>query len=119
MKCDNFTFQVADGRVQTPGGDRRQRPSTLIRDRPDQGEEQGDLQGESDGLSSPTPQQADSTRDDVEAKNDFWSTTGDFICRHHVEPRVKLCMPTEELFRIPMKYIDVTRTTHTSLDRFT
>ena len=42
--------------------------------------------------------------------------TGDFICRHHVEPRVKLHMPREESFPIPLKYIDVTRTTNTSLD---
>ena len=42
--------------------------------------------------------------------------TGDFICRHHVEPRVKLYMPKEESFSIPFKYIDITRTTHTSLD---
>ena len=40
----------------------------------------------------------------------------DFIYRHHVEPRVKLYMPKEESFPIPLKYIDVTRTTHTSLD---
>ena len=30
--------------------------------------------------------------DDAEAKNDFCSVTGDFIYRHHVEPRVKLYM---------------------------
>ena len=39
-----------------------------------------------------------------------------FHYRHHVEPRVKLYMPKEESYPIPMKYIDVTRTTHTSLD---
>ena len=39
-----------------------------------------------------------------------------FICRHHVESKVKLYMPKEESFPIPMKYIDVTRTTQTSLD---
>ena len=55
-------------------------------------------------------------RDDEEAKNDFWSITGDFIYRHHVEPRVKLYMPREESFPIPLKFFDVTRTTHTSLD---
>ena len=49
-------------------------------------------------------------------KNDFWSITGDFIYRHHVEPRVKLNMPKEESIPIPLKYIDITRTTHTSLD---
>ena len=36
--------------------------------------------------------------------------------RHHVEPRVKLYVPREESFPIPLKYIDVTRDTHTSLD---
>ena len=62
-----------------------------------------------------TPLQADSTRDDAEAKKDCWSITGNFIYRHHVEARVKLYMPREESFPIPLKYIDVTRNTHTSL----
>ena len=96
------------------GGDQRLRTSTLIRDRPERGEEQ-EVRGESDGLSSPTPLQDDSTLDDAEARNDFWTITGEFIC-HHVEPRVKLYVPREESFLIPLKYIDVTRNTHTSLD---
>ena len=41
---------------------------------------------------------------------------GNFIYRHHVEPRVKLYSPSEESFTIPLKYIDVTRVTHTALD---
>ena len=45
-----------------------------------------------------------------------WSTSRNFIYRHHVEPRVKLYSPREESFLIPLKYIDVTRTTHTKLD---
>ena len=47
------------------------RALTLIRDRPDRGEEQGSLQGESDGSSS-TPLR-DSSWYDGEARNDFWS----------------------------------------------
>ena len=39
-----------------------------------------------------------------------------FIFGHHVEPRVKLHSPREESFPIPLKYIDVSRTTHTNLD---
>ena len=50
------------------GGDRRLRPSTLIRDRPERGEEPEVFRGESDGLSSPALLQDDSTRDDAEAK---------------------------------------------------
>ena len=35
---------------------------------------------------------------------------------HHVEPRVTLHSPREESFPIPLKNIDVSRTTHTNLD---
>ena len=42
--------------------------------------------------------------------------SGSFIYRHHVEPRVKLYSPREESFPIPLKYIDVSRTTHTNLE---
>ena len=69
--------------------------------------------GESEG-SLPPPH--DSFPDAGEAINDFWSMSGNFIYRHHVEPRVKLCTPREESFPIPLKYIDVSRTTHTNLD---
>ena len=114
MKGDNCIFPVADGTVKTPGGDQRLRTSTSIRDSPDRGEEQDNLRGESDGSSS-TPRQ-DSSWYDGEAQSDSWSISGGSICRHHVELRVKLYVPTEELFSIPLQYIDVTRNTDTTLD---
>ena len=42
--------------------------------------------------------------------------SGNFKNRHHVEPRVKLFSPREESFPIPLKYIDVSRTTRTNFD---
>ena len=42
--------------------------------------------------------------------------SGNFIYRHHVEPRVKLYSSREESFPIPLKYIDVSRTTQKNLD---
>ena len=75
---------IADGTVKLSGGDQVLRTSYLIRD------------GDSD--SSPTPFQDDSTRDDAEAENDFWTISGEFIYRHHVEHRVKLYVPREEFF---------------------
>ena len=42
--------------------------------------------------------------------------SGSFIYCHHVEPRVKLYTPTEDSFPTPLKYIDVSRTTHSNLD---
>ena len=62
------------------------------------------------------PKPHDSFPDAGEAINDFWSMSGSFIYRHHVEARVKLYSPKEESFPIPLKYIDVSRTTHTNLD---
>ena len=82
-----FTFPVADGRIKLPGGDQELRTSTLI------GESHVDFLGESEG-SLPPPQ--DSLADAGKAINDFWSMSGSFIYRHHVEPRVKLHSPREE-----------------------
>ena len=66
-------------------------------------------------MSSSTPFQ-ESSPDDGEARHDFWSISGNHIYRHHVEPRVKLFVPREESFPIPLRYIDVTRATSTTLD---
>ena len=114
MRGDNFMFPFADGTVKPTGGDQVRRTFTLIQDRPDRGEEQGNLRGDSDGSSS--TQLRDSSWYDGDARNDFWSISGIFIYRHHVEPRVKLYVPREESFPVPLKEIDVSRTTDTSLD---
>ena len=89
------------------------RTSTLVRHRPIQGESNIDFLGESE-WSLPPPH--DSFPDASEAINDFWSMSGNFKNRHHVEPRVQLYSPREESFPIPLKYIDVSRLTQTNLD---
>ena len=86
----------------------------MIREHPIRGEGQRDFLGEPEGSPPPPPQ--DSFLDAGEAINDFWSMSGNFLYRHDVEPRVKLYSPREESFPIPLKYIDVSRTTHTKLD---
>ena len=85
-KWKNY-FPVADGRIKLPGGDQDLRTSTLIRHRPIRGESHVDFLGESEG-SLPPPH--DSFPDAGEEINDFWSMSGNFIYRHHVEPRVEL-----------------------------
>ena len=95
------------------GGDQELRTSTLIRPRPSRGEGYVDFLGESEGS---FPQLHDSLPVASEALNDFWSMSGNFKNRHHVEPKVKLYSPKEESFPIPLKYIDVSRTTKTNLD---
>ena len=112
-KQGEVIFPIADGRIKTPGEDQDLRTSTLVRHRPTQEESNIDFLGESAGS---LPQTQDSLPDAGEAINDFWSMSGSFIYRHHVEPRVKLYSPREESFPLPLKYIDVSRTTHTNLD---
>ena len=121
-KKGEFTFPIADGRIQTLGGDQDLRTSTLIRDHPrkiflrvnlDRGEEPGNLFGESQWSSPPLQ---DSVPDDGDARNDFLSMFGNYMYRRHVEPRVKLHVPREESFPISPRYIDVTRTISTTLD---
>ena len=113
-KQGEFIFPIADGRVKTLGGDQDLRTSTLVRQRPIQGESHVDFLEESEGSLPPPPH--DSFPDAGEAINDFWSMSGNFKYRHHVEPRVKVYSPRKDSFPIPLKSIDVSRTTHTNLD---
>ena len=92
-------------------GDYEFREPTERREQPVESEDlRGELQGEPEG---PQPTE---TKDDAEARGDFWSIQGDFICRHHSGPRGQPFVPKEETFPIPLKYIDVTRATYTNLD---
>ena len=94
-------FPVADGTLQAYGRDQGLRKSTLIRNQLVRGESRQDLLDESKG-SPPSTHFHDSYPDASEARDDFWSISGNFIYRHHVEPRVKFYTPREESFPIPL-----------------
>ena len=94
------------------GGDPVLRTSTPVRDSPDRGEEQDILLGESDGSSS-TPRQ-DSSPDDGEAKMISGPVQGTTFTGITLN-RVKMYVPREASFPIPLRYIDVTRATRTTL----
>ena len=51
LNGEKFVFPIADGSVKLSGDSQDLRTSTLIRDCPDRGEEEGILHGESDGSS--------------------------------------------------------------------
>ena len=111
QKDDEFVFPTADGTAKLSGRDYEFRVPTLRREQLVRSENlSGEIQGET-GES-----QLAETTDDAEARADFWSIQGEFIHRHHTEPRVQLFVPKEEAFPIPVKYIDVTRSTHADLD---
>ena len=63
------------------------------------------LRGESDAS-----QPSDTLTDDSEAPKRFSSRSkGIYTDRHHVEPRVNLCVTEEESFPIPLRYTDEVR----------
>ena len=101
QKEDEFIIPVADGtrthtKARTTRKERR-------------------FQWRSSKWTGKEPQPTELT-DDVEARADLWSIQGDFIYRHHNEPRVQFYVPKEETFPIQPKYFDVTRSTQTDLD---
>ena len=102
-------FPIADGTVKLYGWDQLFGTSTSIQDNPERCEEFRDgLRGGSD--------QPKNTKDDGEARHVFWSIEGTYIHHHYVEPGVKLHVPKEESFSMPLRYIDFIRRTHTTLD---
>ena len=108
---EEFMITVADGTAKLLGRAFEFREPTLNQEQPVRSEDlSGELQGE------PELPQTTETNDDAEARRDFWSIEGDCIYRHYIEPRVQLYVLKEEPFHIPLKYIDVGRSTHTDLD---
>ena len=84
-KGDQFIFPVAAGAAKLSVRDFEIREPTPRREQTVRSEDfSEELQGEP-GRSQPTE-----STDDAEARADFWSIQGDFINRHHSEPRVQL-----------------------------
>ena len=104
----------AEGTVELSGRDHGIRKSIS---RWDQLVRSQDISGHLEG-SSDNSQPKDEITDDQHARDDFWSIEGNYIYHHHIEPRVQLYVPKEETFPVPLRYIDVTRTTHTTLDPY-
>ena len=50
------------------------------------------------------------------AQRIFLSMSGDVMFRYHEEPRMKLCDPDDEIFPIPLKYLDVMKQIHGNID---
>ena len=82
---DESIFPYADGTMELAGSDQEVRTSIPTRKLPGQGEDHhDDSQGEAHG-SNPAKQQS---TDDIETRDDFGSISGNYIYRHHVQPRV-------------------------------
>ena len=92
-------FPIADGTVKLSGRDQVLRTSTLIGDSPDRGRRtrKSSRRIRRVFFNPISRLIAGSWR----SQRSIW---GNYIYRHHVEPRVKLYVPREALFPIPLKY---------------
>ena len=104
---DEFTFPIEDGAAKLPGKDNEFRKPILRLEQPVRYQWRNSRRIGRVSICQPT--------DDAGARADFRSMKGSFIYLHHNEPRVQLYAPKEETFTFPLKYIDVTRSTHTDL----
>ena len=76
---DNFTFPFVNGAVKLAGKGSEVRHANRIRQDIERGEEhRSDLQGETD---EPDAAEQQREQNELEAKYDFWSTSGSFINR--------------------------------------
>ena len=83
-KDGEFVLPVADCSATLSGRDYELQESTLRREHTVKREIlSGEYQGDREEF------QLEETKDDAETQEDFWSNQGDFIYRHHIEPRVQ------------------------------
>ena len=124
-KYGAFCFPVAEGDLCVPGDSKealirrvghevyyknKQKPSEIGDRAPDEDSAQKDDQEQTHANSSevrPEPQQS---------AEDYWTLQGDMLIRHHRRQRLSLFVPDDQNLPIPLKYIDVTRQTETSLE---
>ena len=111
QKEDEFIFPVADGTAKLSGRDYEFRKSTLSRKPTVKTQISAEnFKVNQESLNRQNQQMM------LKASADVRSIQGDFIHRHHNESRVQLHVLKEETFPFPLKYIDVTRSTHTDQD---
>ena len=104
---EHFTLQIADGEVKLSGGDQALR-TTIAQN----AERNKKFFWRIRRLLQPHFE----THRGMMVKLEMISGPFQALSFHHVEPRVKLYVPNEASFPIPLRYIDVARTSSTTLD---
>ena len=104
-------FAVADGTAKLSGRHCEFRESTMRREQPVRSEDlSGARQGNSERSSTDRNQQMTLKPMPIFGR---FKLTSSIVITLNLEFN---CVPKEETFPIPLKYIDVTRSTHTDLD---
>ena len=73
-------------------------------------------ENQDDTHQQPPTSPADARSEQPRSGEDYWTMQGDMLIRHHRRPRLSLFVPDDQNLPIPLKYVDVTRQTDTSLE---
>ena len=118
---ETFEFLCAGGSLRQEGHARRQpyttresRASTLGGVPSALGQVRGDSWQEEGGVAD----SSDADRDAVEAREDVWRMSGEFLFRHQVMSRAHLYVPKKSSVPIPSTFIDVVRETKNQSGEF-
>ena len=107
-----FIFPIADGRIKTPGGDQELRTSTLVRHRQFKERAVLTFMENQKGLLHSLKTHFRKPVKKLMISAPCLETS----CTAITLNQESNCTCRKESFRIPLKYIDVSRTTHTNLD---
>ena len=114
-----FVFPLAEVILRQPGSDRHRNSSSRRRAKGDlehddaQEEDEAEAAKEEDEEKAAAQPEVTQSADEPK---DYWSFPGATIHIHHVVPRTSLFVPTDERCPIPVKYLDVERSTYTDLE---
>ena len=107
---DKFIFPVADGEcVQPHQDDHLRRVQQRKKAQKEKAEQDAIARAEAESNAADASQPHEP---------DYWTITTDTLTRHHMTPRLKLFVPTEIELPIPLRFLDVRRTTSTDIDEF-
>ena len=122
---DTYCFPIAQGDICLPGDSkesliRRVGHEVYYKNKPKpsaKGESTTDEISAPDGEHQPAPAAPEEVRPEPPPSvEDNWIMQGDMLIRHHRQQRLQLFVPDDQNLPIPLKYIDVTRQTETSLE---
>ena len=115
LKVDGrFSFPLAEGKLRQPGSFRpkRQRRRYLPAD--------PDTTDYPESGAEPLQEFSDAESESVEAlppeDKDYWTLVEDNLVRHHVTPRNKMFVPSQEDCPVPLDYLDISRCTRSDLE---
>ena len=116
VKINNkFIFPAADVVLQQPDEPIPEKKMRLTKKvRLKQLQECRERQAKEDEEEKENQRQQENMQD--QHSEDYWTSTRDSLIRHHKTPRTQLFIPTEESSPIPLKYLDIHRSTDTSLN---